>query len=944
MATLTMDGHSLALDGRRMWIVSGTIHTARVPRDLWAARLRQARHAGLNTVEVPAVWALHEPLPGKFSFSGQNDIAHFIALAHEEGLRVVLRVGPYVGEGYDLGGIPAWLVPQTERTIRVGTPEYLQACSRYLSKLCNQIAPLQATRRGTVPGPIVLVQVEHGWESGDTEVAQKYLGELGRFLREGGISVPLMNRNQLAAGSEGDIDTWEGFGGLFGVVRQLGVVNPDRPRMIMGLQTGAPDVWGEERTSRKTPALVQRAIAETLAAGGQFNLAPFAGGAAMGFSGGRLDGHACHYTTTNRDESGPITQTGRPGASFDAIRRVCTFATQFERVFAGLEIEHPSAVIPPQIVAPTILDDVTGEHTTKRPAGAPVMTAVYAAGAPGAVSFVFTDAEPGGRTKHATTLMLPDGSALPVDLGDQPVSWFLYDTHLHGTATLDYASLSPLATLGRTCVFFGPAGADAVISINGSPFEVSVPRGKLPKVEEHEGVVLVVCSAEQADASVITQDAIYIGAAGIDNEGNPLGHTTFKTCTVFDAEGNKSTESLNTPAGGRTNLTFDAWERADQSDYLDGSNPRYAQIDGPETMEQLGTPSGYGWLRMQTKSGAAKKAQLGFFHTADRLHIYEGDKLLALTGADAGAEGDLVTLPLKKGNQTFVALIDNRGRLSAGNGMGEPKGLFGHVYEVEPIKTAKAGNKGEAVEADSIDPFEITEHLPRPFFGVQRGDRTDPMRLRWAFTHRKKSPVLVTVDPESPVQGPVLVLLNGEPLTILGPGGRTRLEIDAETLNRGNNELDLAFFDGVEEGHEALVGAVKVYDGAACFTEKAELAFARWEAPKDAYFEPVTKTALTGKGAAATAGKPCWWRTTFSLKHTERPLLLDLAGMSKGQVYLNGENICRYMVGDAEGNPVPPQSEYYLPEPLLHTDEPNELMIFDEHGLSPAKAGIGYES
>jgi beta-galactosidase len=41
-------------------------------------------------------WSQHEPTPGRFEFSGELDLQHFIHLAQEEDLLVLLRPGPYI--------------------------------------------------------------------------------------------------------------------------------------------------------------------------------------------------------------------------------------------------------------------------------------------------------------------------------------------------------------------------------------------------------------------------------------------------------------------------------------------------------------------------------------------------------------------------------------------------------------------------------------------------------------------------------------------------------------------------------------------------------------------------------------------------------------------------------------------------------------------------------
>lgn len=41
-------------------------------------------------------WNYHEPQPGKYQFSEEHDVEHFIQLAQELGLLVILRPGPYI--------------------------------------------------------------------------------------------------------------------------------------------------------------------------------------------------------------------------------------------------------------------------------------------------------------------------------------------------------------------------------------------------------------------------------------------------------------------------------------------------------------------------------------------------------------------------------------------------------------------------------------------------------------------------------------------------------------------------------------------------------------------------------------------------------------------------------------------------------------------------------
>ncbi|KAG8307358.1 hypothetical protein J6590_025008 [Homalodisca vitripennis] len=89
-------------DGQPFRYVSGSLHYFRVPREYWQDRLRKLRAAGLNVVSTYIEWSRHEPRRGQYDFTGDNDIEHFIKLAEQEGLLVILRPGPYICAERDL--------------------------------------------------------------------------------------------------------------------------------------------------------------------------------------------------------------------------------------------------------------------------------------------------------------------------------------------------------------------------------------------------------------------------------------------------------------------------------------------------------------------------------------------------------------------------------------------------------------------------------------------------------------------------------------------------------------------------------------------------------------------------------------------------------------------------------------------------------------------------
>lgn len=51
-------------------------------------------------------WCTHEPNPGEYHFSGDEDLEYFVQLAQEEGLLVILRPGPYICAERDFVSFP----------------------------------------------------------------------------------------------------------------------------------------------------------------------------------------------------------------------------------------------------------------------------------------------------------------------------------------------------------------------------------------------------------------------------------------------------------------------------------------------------------------------------------------------------------------------------------------------------------------------------------------------------------------------------------------------------------------------------------------------------------------------------------------------------------------------------------------------------------------------
>ncbi|MEM9883270.1 MAG: beta-galactosidase [Planctomycetota bacterium] len=942
MAKVTYDAQSFSLDRRRLWLVSAAMHYPRIPRGLWRDRIRAAKQAGFNCIETYAFWNAHEPEPGVFDFTDNLDVRRFVEIVAEEGMFCWFRPGPYVCAEWDNGGLPPWLhrVKPDRRSgamrLREGSGPFLSAVSRYYSAVMEQVADLQVTRpvaqgrpaasptrntpgavaggfAGQGAGPIVLLQVENEWFCRNDEQEEAYHQQLIRLLREAGAEVPLTVCNQLWQPVDGTIHTWNASANLPADLRQLAAVQPDAPRLVSEYWTGWFDHWGGEHADTVDAGKHFYRMAAVLAAGSQPNLFMFHGGTNFGFTGGRTVGGPSMYMTTSYDYDAPLLEAGGRAGKYDLTKRIATFASQFGGVFAHLEpAAHAVAVAPDE-----------GDHPP---------SVIHQRGGRGGVTFILRS--PNDKQKQAT-LLLPNGLSLPVPLGGLRAVWLLTDTPLSGGVTLDYTNLSPLAWVDdRLLVLYGPAGAGGLVSLDGAQVEVTVPTGKTPKVEHVNGVTLLVLNPAMADAGYAHPEGWVVGARALDQHDEPLPRRGWPTRTLV-MPGGEVTKTKQSAMRRPTAPSLDAWQAAGCDAHLDGSARDYTVTKGPAAFDDLGRDYdyGYGWARLRLpESSAAKAVKAISPGSGDRLHVYRGGKFERLVGLSVGGNG-LAPAPLR-GAGEWVVLIDNLGRFNYGPRVGERKGLLDHFYAVEPVRLPKPKRRPQ----NGPDPFALAGYVPQQ----RRGDVRPAEAWVWHVKPAGRRPVVLELN--APLRDAV-VKVNGEPVAVWhheGSAGFQRFVLDPADdgpFNGGQNELELAFFTPAErDAAKPADAGVRLWQTTANLTAKAEWAYAPWSPPAEDAYAPGTMP----KNAKAF-DRPTWYRATFRVAGTRCPLFFDADGLSKGQLYLNARNVGRYFVQTRDGQDVPPQRRYYLPEPWLNLDGDNVLTLFDEHGFSPHRSSLVYD-
>jgi beta-galactosidase len=302
-------------------IVSGEMHYPRIPRAHWRARLEMAHAMGLDAVSTYAFWNVHEPRPGGYDFAGENDIAHYVRLAGESGLDVILRPGPYVCAEWDFGGLPAWLLATQTLRIRTTDETYMAPVRRWLRRLGTELAPLQRA----YGGPITAVQLENEYGAFGADAA--YLQALRAALDDAGFGVsPYYTIDQpqdLARGSLPDVPMAATFapGDPERDLSELQKIRAYAPPICGEYWAGWFDRWGEPHQQRDE-ARQARDLAWMLERRCSLNLYMVCGGTNFGFFNGANATAEEPYApvTTSYDYLAAIDEAGRPTTKYFAFR------------------------------------------------------------------------------------------------------------------------------------------------------------------------------------------------------------------------------------------------------------------------------------------------------------------------------------------------------------------------------------------------------------------------------------------------------------------------------------------------------------------------------------------------------------------------------------------------------------------------------------------------
>lgn len=168
---IAVNSEFITFNGSPYFPVMGEFHFSRYPNAYWEESILKMKAGGINVLATYVFWNLHEPREGAFDWTGDRDLAKFIALCKKHQIFVVVRVGPYGHGEVKNGAIPEWLYGRP-LNIRTDDPEYLDYVRKYYGAIGGQL-------KGSLfkdGGPVIGIQLENEYQHAGSAWSVQYPG------------------------------------------------------------------------------------------------------------------------------------------------------------------------------------------------------------------------------------------------------------------------------------------------------------------------------------------------------------------------------------------------------------------------------------------------------------------------------------------------------------------------------------------------------------------------------------------------------------------------------------------------------------------------------------------------------------------------------------------------------------------------------------------------
>jgi len=328
------------LNGNPFVVKAAELHYPRIPREYWDQRIKLCKALGMNTICLYTFWNSHEPKENQFDFTGQNDLRAFVKLCKENGMKVILRPGPYVCAEWEMGGLPWWLLKKKDIRLRENDPYFLERVDKFQKAVADQVSDLTIDKGG----PIIMVQVEN--EYGSYGIDKPYVSNIRDMLRKNfGNDVTLFQCDWSSNFTNNGLDDliWTmNFGTGANIDQQfakLKELRPESPLMCSEFWSGWFDKWGANHETRPAADMIA-GIDEMLSKGISFSLYMTHGGTNWGhWAGANSPGFAPDVTSYDYDA--PISESGQTTPKYWELRKT------LEKYYEGKKLPKVPATIKP---------------------------------------------------------------------------------------------------------------------------------------------------------------------------------------------------------------------------------------------------------------------------------------------------------------------------------------------------------------------------------------------------------------------------------------------------------------------------------------------------------------------------------------------------------------------------------------------------------------------
>ncbi|MCM1449351.1 MAG: beta-galactosidase [Clostridiales bacterium] len=306
------------LDDQPFVVKAAELHYPRIPKPYWEQRIQLCKALGMNTVCLYVFWNAHEQEPGVFNFEGQNDLAEFIRLCDKNGMKVILRPGPYVCAEWEMGGLPWWLLKKKDVALRENDPYFLERVKIFEDAVAKEVGDLTIDKGG----PIIMVQVEN--EYGSYGENKEYVANIRDMVKENYPGVTLFQCDWSSNFTRNGLDdlVWTmNFGtgaNIDNQFKRLKELRPESPLMCSEFWSGWFDKWGANHETRAADDMIA-GIDEMLSKDISFSLYMTHGGTNWGhWAGANSPGFAPDVTSYDYDA--PISESGQTTPKYWALR------------------------------------------------------------------------------------------------------------------------------------------------------------------------------------------------------------------------------------------------------------------------------------------------------------------------------------------------------------------------------------------------------------------------------------------------------------------------------------------------------------------------------------------------------------------------------------------------------------------------------------------------